>query len=310
MSSPAIHVLYENEEWMQALAEALDRAELPFRPWNLASGQVDITQKPPEGIFFNKMSASAHSRGHAHAVDLAAAVLSWLEQHGRRVINGRRALQLELRKTEQYAAMQQVGLRVPRTLVALEKKGLAKAAQQMGFPFILKPNRGGKGLGVDLFQEAKAWEAFLERSDLASLSQDGLFLVQQYLQTPDQTVTRMEFIEGRFYYAVRVHTGGSFELCPADGCALDQPDRSSPGFEILEDFQLPEIKQCEAFLAAQGIEVAGMEFMQEADGQRYFYDVNTNTNYNSEAEARLGNRFNGLGRVAAFLGKALKKQYP
>ncbi len=44
----------------------------------------------------------------------------------------------------------------------------------------------------------------------------------------------------------------------------------------------------EAFLAANGIAVAGIEFIAAVDGTLYTYDVNTNTNYNPEAEARAG----------------------
>ena len=44
----------------------------------------------------------------------------------------------------------------------------------------------------------------------------------------------------------------------------------------------------ERFLAATGVEVAGIEFITDTDGRTLVYDVNTNTNYNPDAEARAG----------------------
>ena len=41
-------------------------------------------------------------------------------------------------------------------------------------------------------------------------------------------------------------------------------------------------------MAGQGLDVAAFEFVVGGDGVPYFYDINTNTNYNSEAEERAG----------------------
>ena len=40
-----------------------------------------------------------------------------------------------------------------------------------------------------------------------------------------------------------------------------------------------------AFTRSAGIEVAGIEFIEAADGRVLTYDVNTNTNYNPDVEA-------------------------
>jgi len=43
----------------------------------------------------------------------------------------------------------------------------------------------------------------------------------------------------------------------------------------------------------------------DREGQIYTYDVNTNTNYNSEAEIKAG--VSGMGAIAKFLGEELEK---
>ena len=60
-----------------------------------------------------------------------------------------------------------------------------------------------------------------------------------------------------------------------------------------------------AMIAANGIEVTGIEFIRDAQGRIYTYDVNTNTNYNTRAEARLG--VSGMGRLADTLGRELER---
>jgi hypothetical protein len=89
-----IHVLHENAAWVVPLEAALRELDLPFELWFLDQGSVDLAAPPPEGVFYNRMSASSHTRGHRFAPELTQVVLTWLERHGRRVVNSSRALAL------------------------------------------------------------------------------------------------------------------------------------------------------------------------------------------------------------------------
>src|SRR6267142_5017771 len=152
-----IHVIHENAAWLEPLARALDAERLPWRQWFLDRGVFDLSAAPPEGVFYNRMSASSHTRDHRYAAELTASVLAWLERHGRRVVNGSRALDLEISKARQYAALETAGIRTPDTVLVAGKELLVAAARRRFAedPFILKPNRGGKGLGVRLFHTAE-----------------------------------------------------------------------------------------------------------------------------------------------------------
>ena len=105
-----IHVLHENNEWLPPLRGAFESIKLPYTEWHLAKGGFDLTAIPPKGIFYNRMSASSHARGHDCAPELTASVLACLEAYGRPVVNGGRALDLEINKVRQYAAMSQIGI--------------------------------------------------------------------------------------------------------------------------------------------------------------------------------------------------------
>jgi hypothetical protein len=313
-----IHVIHENAAWLEPLAHALDREHLPWRDWFLDRGIFDLSQPPPEGVFYNRMSASSHTRDHRYAAELTAAVLASLAGHGRRIVNGPRALDLEISKARQYAALEAAGIRTPKTVLCTGKEQIAAAAERHfgldsgGGPVILKPNRGGKGLGVRLFHSAVALADYLASADYEP-PVDGLLLLQQYIRAPAPLITRAEFIGGRFLYAVEVDTSDGFELCPADQCAIGDAfcpvgDEAAPRakFTIIDDIDAGLKQRYEAFLAANDIEVAGIEFIRDAaTGTLYTYDVNTNTNYNPDAEALAGR--SAMTALARFLGAELAR---
>jgi hypothetical protein len=69
-----IHVIHENAAWLEPLAKALDAERLPWRDWFLDQGTFDLSRPPPEGVFYNRMSASSHTRDHRYAAELTASV--------------------------------------------------------------------------------------------------------------------------------------------------------------------------------------------------------------------------------------------
>ena len=60
-----------------------------------------------------------------------------------------------------------------------------------------------------------------------------------------------------------------------------------------------------AFLTANEIEIAGIEFIRDESGTLFTYDVNTNTNYNARAEKDAQVPVTGMEAVACFLGEEL-----
>lgn len=301
-----IHVLHENEAWVVPLRAAFQELGLPYEEWFLDEGVVRLDQAPPEGVFYNRMSASAHTRGHRFGPELTHATLNWLESHGRRVINDSRALYLEVSKLAQYAALRRAGVRTPRSLAAIGRDAVLQAARDFGeTPFIVKPNRGGKGLGVRLIGSLDELEAHLDTAGEEETPLDGTWLIQQYVRAPEPFITRCEFVGGRFLYAVRVDTRDGFELCPADVCATEAAS-VGPRFEILPDFDDLILERYRRFLLDNGIGISGIEFVQDAAGEIFTYDVNTNTNYNPEAEAAFGGP-QGMKAIAAYLGEELRR---
>ena len=304
MAATKIYVIHENNAWVEPLRSAFAEIDAPYEEWFLSDGLLDLSTAPPRGVFYNRMSASSHTRDHRYAAELTGGVLAWLESHGRKVINNGRALQLEISKVAQYVELAKFGIRTPRTIAAVGRDNIIAAATRMGAPFITKHNRAGKGLGVRLFQSVAALEDHL-RSPEFEPSVDGITLIQQYIRAPEPFITRIEFVGGNFLYAVRVDTSLGFELCPADVCQVGDAfcpvgeSAPTPQFRILNQFAHPIIDRYRRFIAANGIGIAGIEFITDREGEVYTYDVNTNTNYNAAAEAEAG--IYGMRAIATYL---------
>jgi len=312
-----VYVLHENDEWLPPFRDAFAADGVPFEEWHLARGELAFDEAPPDGVFYSRMSASAHTRGHEHAPALAGHTLRWLELFGRRVVNGSATLALEVSKIAQYAALRKKDIAVPRTRAAIGKAQILAAAETFAeTPFILKPNRGGKGFGVQLFHDLDRLAGYLD-SDAYEEPVDGTWLIQEYIQGPEPHIVRAEFIGGDFHYAVKVDASDGFELCPADVCAVgdqfcpataeDDGGMERQKFEVLQDFSDPLIERIESVLAEHGAEVAGVEFVRDAHGKPHVYDINTNTNYNAAAERTTGIEETAPQRLARFLGAELEQ---
>ena len=82
------------------------------------------------------------------------------------------------------------------------------------------------------------------------------------------------------------------EYCPAAGNK----------FRIIKNYKRNSlIEKYEKFISANGIEIAGIEYVIDKNGEIFTYDVNTNTNYNSQAER--SSEIKGMRSIANFLKK-------
>ncbi|MHA7276706.1 ATP-grasp domain-containing protein [Arthrobacter sp. Hz1] len=295
-----IYALHENPEWFPPFAKAFEAEGVEVEEWLLTDGILDLDQEPPEGIFWSRISASSHTRDHGLSKDYARAVLSWLEAHGRRTVNGRRVLELEMSKVDQLTALRAAGIETPRTVAAIGKDRILDAAAGFPTPFITKHNQGGKGLGVRKFESHEELSEYVGSSDFEE-PQDGITLIQEFIQAAKPIITRVEIVGGEFIYAIQADTArGGFQLCPADACAIDpvtgkpimppgatiEPEEGQQLFSLREGFDHTIIGKYLEFARRNNIEVCGIEFIETADGRVLTYDVNTNTNYNAVVEAQ------------------------
>jgi len=307
-SGPKVYILYENSDWLPPLERALQCSDIPYETWFVQTGALDLTEPPPEGVFLNRMSPSSHTRGHIESVDFMREILGWLESYERPVINGSRAFALEVSKIQQYAQLERFGIRTPHTIaVSGGPDALIEAASKISTPFITKHNRGGKGLGVRLFNSEADFEAYV-RSEKFEKPTDHITLLQEYITAPEPFITRVEIVNGELQYAIKSDTSRGFLLCPAEGCEVEGGEAVDPQsiFSLREGFDDPIVNRYIEFMEANDIDIAGIEFIKDQQGNKITYDVNTTSNYSPAVEEQHG--LDAWGAVVRLIESKMKDE--
>ena len=78
--TPFVYIIHDRSEWLDPYRKALSELGVPFKELDLrAPHWFDLRKAPPPGIYFNRSSPSSHTRGNRYAMELASAVIDWLD---------------------------------------------------------------------------------------------------------------------------------------------------------------------------------------------------------------------------------------
>ncbi len=301
-------ILFEHPEWQKPLFSALERRGIPFGRFDLKRASFDVDAVPRARLYFNQASPSAYVRGNTRAVPLALALMRSLEIAGAKVLNGSRAFALELSKSAQGSLLEKLGVAHPASLAFNDVD--AALASWHTWPALLKPEQGGSGARMYLLRSPDELPRLLsDRPDL--WFPDNLLLLQEHFDVAaDRGIVRMEFLGGEFLYAMRVISGGSFNLCPSEMCNPDVGDgvcevpAAGPPARAVEFHPYPEVPAAavetgKRIMAAGGLDVGGIEYLEASDGRLVFYDVNANSNLRGPIARAFG--FDPFERVVDYL---------
>jgi hypothetical protein len=307
-----IGIYYEHPDWFRPLFQQLDASGVAWTKIDARNHSYNpSTGEPPYSLVFNRMSPSAWQRGLADGIFYTLSYLAHLEARGVRVINGTTAFSHEISKSLQLELLQGLGLPYPRAVVIHNPSQALAAAQEIGYPLVIKPNIGGSGAGIVRFSNpAELARAVAENSLYFGI--DSTALVQEYFPARDSIITRAEILGGKFLYAIQIHsTGETFNLCPADicqntrgeelargACPVDAP---KTGLKV-EGYEPPAkvIGDVERIMQMAGIDVGGIEYViDDRDGRLLYYDINALSNFVADPERVVG--FNPYARLADYL---------
>jgi glutathione synthase/RimK-type ligase-like ATP-grasp enzyme len=296
-----IGILDEHPEWSRRLIAALEARRLPYEKIDHSSHAFDPRDRQPHySVIVNRTSPSSHTRGHGSVLFYAEALLAHYEALGVPVINPVRAYRFEKSKALQLELFERLGVRYPRAVVVNHTEQIVKVVDRVGFPLVVKPNVGGSGAGIVRFDSADALHARLESLDFGP---DGTALVQQYVEPVEGAIVRVEVLDGRYLYAIRIvrEPGQNFNLCPADICQVPAaspaadalgacPVDTRPGLTVTRfDAPADAVETAVRLTREAGIDVGGVEYLVSArDGRAYFYDVNATSNFVADAPRVLG----------------------
>ncbi len=306
-------VLYEHAEWQKPLFAALANRGVDFVPCDLKRAAFNPSAVPDARVYFNQASPSAYVRGNTRAVPLAYSLMRCLELSGARVLNGSAAFSLELSKSAQAALMQTLGIAHPRTL-AFNDVDAALAQWGDRWPALVKPEQGGSGARMFLLHSADEFRRLL-RDQPEIWFPDNLLLLQEYFPVdPARGIVRMEFLDGELLYGMRVVSHGAFNLCPSEVCNPESGEGhcaipEAPPAPPVEFYPYPEVpaEAVEAgkqLMAAGGLDVGGIEYLEASDDRLIFYDVNANSNLRVPIARAFG--FEPFERVVDYLVRQIE----
>lgn len=313
-----IAIYYEQPHWFKPLFAELDRRGTPYVKLFAPDHLYDPADRPEEkySLVFNRMSPSAWNREHGDQIFYTLGFLEHLESRGVKVINGAKAFQSELSKAGQLVLMEKLGVAYPRARVIHRPDQAMAGADGLRWPVVVKPNIGGSGAGVKRFDGASQLRHAVAQPagspDALQFGLDSTALVQEFIPAADAHIVRVEVLNGRYLYAIKVHiTGETFDLCPADicrttsgtdldraACALDAP---KTGITV-EAFTPPDdaIRDVEEIMKHSGIDIGGIEYLTDSrDGKRYYYDTNALSNFVADGLNVLG--FDPFARLVDWL---------
>ena len=307
-----IAIYYEQPHWFKPLFQQMEARDFPWIKLDARYHQYDPASPEREySLLFNRMSPSAWQRGVGHGIFYTINYLKHLEDKGMRVVNGSRGFTHETSKALQAGLLEQLELPYPKVRVINHPSQAVGAAEEVGYPIIIKPNIGGSGAGIKRFASAQELRAAVEENSLY-FGIDSTALVQECFTAAEGIITRVEVLGGKYLYAIRIHiTGETFDLCPADickntrgeeltriACPVDAPKTGM----TVEAYEAPRrvIEDVERIMRHAGIEVGGVEYViDERTGRQLYYDINALSNFVADPERMLG--FNPYARLADFL---------
>jgi hypothetical protein len=302
-----IAIYYEQPNWFKPLFAEMDRRGTPYVKLFAPDHTYSPADHPEEqySLVFNRMSPSAWNRGHGDQIFYTGGYLEHLESRGVRVINGVQAFRSELSKAGQLSLLEELGLAYPKARVIHRAEQAPAASAGLRFPIVVKPNIGGSGAGVKRFDHISQLEAAsklpADDPNGIQLGMDSTALVQEFIPARDSHIVRVEVLNRKYLYAIKVHiTGETFDLCPADicrtsagvdlnraACAIDAP---KSGITV-EGFTPPAeaIEDVERIMRASGIDIGGVEYIvDDRDGQRLYYDNNALSNFVADGPNVIG----------------------
>jgi len=294
-------VYYEHPEWFRPLFAEMDRRSIQYLRIDAGCHVYDATATDRKyALFFNRMSASAYLRGNTQGIFFTRDYLAHLERVGIRVINGCKAFSFEISKAAQLALLHSMGLATPRSRIVNCAIQAASAAQEIGFPVIVKPNIGGRGAGVIRFDSAPALERAAAAGEI-DFGIDSTALVQEFLPVRGGHITRVETLGGKFLYSIKVHISGeNFNLCPAEICRTEDGASAANTMGLVgapkaglkvEGYTPPQeiIEAVEKIVGAAQIDVGSIEYIvDDRDGSVVYYDINALSNFVANALQILG----------------------
>ena len=248
---PRIAIVYDVARWEEkALLSRAREMGVDVEPLHLGSASIRLGGN--SGFDVALVRAVSHSKALASAAAL--------ESSGVRSVNSAWSLYVSLDKVWSHAALSRAGVPMPETVVAFSPESALDAAEELGYPVVVKPVQGSWGRMVALARDAEALRSILEYSQYTGPA-GRIHYLQEYVEKPGRDIR--SFCIGDTVPAAIYRVSSKWITNTARGGRAEavRPDQE------LEDLTL---RACRAV----GVEFGGVDVVEDRERGYLVLEVN------------------------------------
>ena len=184
----------------------MEKRKIPFIRIQAGNHQYNPAEREvPFSLLINRTSSSVHVRGNPQSIFHATNYLAHVERLGIPVFNGTVAHQIESSKAKQSELFADLNIPFPKTRIVNNLIQVESAAQALRFPIVIKTNLAGNACSVSRFSSIKSLKKSIDLQQI-SLGFDHTALIQEYIPPKDGNIFRIETLNGKFLYALKIST--------------------------------------------------------------------------------------------------------
>lgn len=183
-----------------------------------------------------------------------------LEANGVKSITNLEAAKITRSKVLTYDILAKAGFRVPKSIIFFNHADKEKLVNTFGYPFVIKPDNGFGGEGVELIHNEEELDKYL-----GELKYGVAYIAQEYIATSKGTDIRVVILKNEYLYSMKRQAGN-----PDEFRSNVHQGGSATAIEIDEK----TIKMCEDASRLFDLPVVGLDLMI-GDGEYVFAEVNS-----------------------------------
>ena len=177
-----VSITFDRLRWEEkALSEAAEAAGLDASLVDVKGLIFEIPMKRPELGDVVLQRCISHYR--------SSLLTQTLEGVGLMVINSFAVAETCSNKLATSIALANAGVPTPRTFLALTSEAAEEAAEELGYPLVMKPFTGSWGRMVTVVRDRATLESLIEfKEELANPQEQHMYYLQEYVKRPPRDI--------------------------------------------------------------------------------------------------------------------------
>lgn len=131
------------------------------------------------------------------------------------------------------------GIPTPETIVFFEHPDKDRIANKFGYPFIMKPDNGFGGAGVELIRSEEEYDCYVK-----NLQPGIIYNAQEFVSTSHGRDVRVVMVKGKYYFSYmrkaadpkefrsNIHAGGTREQYQIDEATIEMCEKAAALFDL------------------------------------------------------------------------------